>query len=300
MNFVTIDFETANSSRASICSIGLAKYENGKLVQTLETFINPEDEFDYYNIEIHGITEEMVKDAPTFIDYYPLLSDFIEHHTVLAHYAAFDMSVLRHACNKYSLDYPLFKYSCTYQLSKKLLPNELNYKLNSLAAKYQYEFTHHDALEDAKACGHVLLKLFEETNTNSFIDLLSLADLSLGEHFSDRYRPSQTKFYKSSRMDITTTVTEFNQNHVLFNKTVTFTGTLKSMVRKEAAQKVVDLGGIYGNGVTKNTAFLVVGDYDLTQFGAGFLSSKMKKASQLKEQGQNIEIVGEQEFLKML
>ncbi|MEV9639156.1 exonuclease domain-containing protein [Mammaliicoccus sciuri] len=300
MDFITLDFETANASRDSVCAIGLVKYKDGNIVETLETLINPEDDFDYYNIEIHGITKEMVEDAPTFNEYYPRFCEFIENQIVLAHYATFDMSVLRYACEKYLLNYPTFKYSCTYQLSKKLLPNELNYKLKTLASKFNYDFEHHDALEDAKACGHILLRLFKETNTTEFDDLLSKADLLMGEHSIDNYRPSKTKSYRASLTDITPGVTEFDSNHVLFNKSVTFTGSLKSLVRKEAAQKVVDLGGTYGNGVTKATDFLIVGDYDLTQFGDGFLSSKMKKANLLKEQGQDIEIVDEREFLMMI
>lgn len=302
MDFITLDFETANASRDSVCAIGLAKYENGLLVDTLETLIDPEDYFDEYNTYIHGITEEMVEDAPTFSNFYPILKEFIEDKLLIAHFASFDMSVLRHACDKYAIDYPTFKYSCTYQLSKKIIPGAINYKLNTLAEKYGIEFEHHDALDDAKACGDLLVNLFNEVQTNDFNDLLEKADLHLGEIFPGGYRGSRTRkqSFASSLSEITTDKTEFDKNHPFYHQTLVFTGALKSMIRKEAAQKVVDLGAKCGNSVTKTTNFLIIGDYDLKQYGNGFKSSKMKRAEQLLNDGQAIEIVGEREFLKMI
>ncbi|MHA6261552.1 exonuclease domain-containing protein [Sporosarcina sp. CAU 1771] len=300
MDFITIDFETANSSRDSVCAIGLAKYKNGLLVDTLETLIDPEDYFDGYNTYIHGITKDMVIDAPTFLEFYPILQDFIENEMLIAHFAAFDMSVLRHACEKYNLPYPTFTYSCTYQLSKKIIPGEINYKLKTLANKYNFEFQHHDALEDAKACGYVLLSLFKEADTKSFETLLKLANLNIGKHSPNSYRSSSTKNVYRPGAEITTTKTNFDEEHPFYNQLLVFTGTLQSMVRNEAAQRVVDLGANFGNNVTKSTTFLIIGDQDLQKFGEGFKSSKMKKAESLKNQGKDIEIVGEQEFLKML
>ena len=66
-DFIAIDFETANSSMGSACSMGLAFVLNNEIVDTKYYLIQPPLlEFDISNIEIHGITAEMVKDAPTF------------------------------------------------------------------------------------------------------------------------------------------------------------------------------------------------------------------------------------------
>ena len=56
---LAIDFETANASRSSACSIGYALIENGEIIKNEEVLINPEEYFDPFNISIHGITEEM-------------------------------------------------------------------------------------------------------------------------------------------------------------------------------------------------------------------------------------------------
>ncbi|MCS1384789.1 3'-5' exoribonuclease [Lysinibacillus sp. CD3-6] len=299
MNFTTIDFETANSYRGSVCAIGIAKFRNGEIVDKFETLINPNDYFDQYNIEIHGITEEMVRNAPTFSEYFPTLKSLIQDETLVAHYAAFDMSVLRHACDGNSLEYPNFKHTCTYQISKKVWPGLLNYKLNTLANNCNFTFNHHNALEDAIACGKILIQLFKDSNTSTFDELFKITNLIVGQHFAGGYKPSITKSIISQNR-ISTTNINFDVNHPFYNKTVVFTGTLQSMVRNDAAQMVVDLGGKFSNTVNNTTSFLVVGNQDLSKFKDGIKSSKMKKVESLINSGQEIEIVGEQEFLLML
>ena len=60
LSFVALDVETANCDRASICQIGLAVYENGKLSDEWSTYVDPKDYFDYVNISIHGINASTV------------------------------------------------------------------------------------------------------------------------------------------------------------------------------------------------------------------------------------------------
>ena len=68
--FVTIDFETANADLASICQVGIVTFEQGKVVETWGSLVNPQDYFDWINVDIHGIDENTVKDAPTFQQIY--------------------------------------------------------------------------------------------------------------------------------------------------------------------------------------------------------------------------------------
>ena len=66
MNFIALDVETANADMASICQIGIARYAEGKLVEEWSSLIDPEDYFDFINVDIHGITEDDVVGCPTF------------------------------------------------------------------------------------------------------------------------------------------------------------------------------------------------------------------------------------------
>ena len=65
LTFNAIDVETANADRASICQIGLVHIQDGKIQDQWKTLINPEDWFDPWNIEIHGIDEAAVSGSPT-------------------------------------------------------------------------------------------------------------------------------------------------------------------------------------------------------------------------------------------
>ena len=64
--FVAIDFETANADLASICQVGIVTFEYGQAIETWGSLVNPQDNFDWINVDIHGIDENAVKDAPTF------------------------------------------------------------------------------------------------------------------------------------------------------------------------------------------------------------------------------------------
>jgi DNA polymerase-3 subunit epsilon len=64
MDFVALDVETANADCSSICQIGIAGFKGGRLNEEWSTLVNPEEDFDPFNVLIHGITKEMVEDSP--------------------------------------------------------------------------------------------------------------------------------------------------------------------------------------------------------------------------------------------
>ena len=101
LDFTAIDFETANSSSASACAVGLARVRDGRVVASQGWLIQPppgHDRFFELNIGIHGIRPEDVTDAKTWTGQLADLSDFIGDDVLVAHNAGFDMAVLRRAC----------------------------------------------------------------------------------------------------------------------------------------------------------------------------------------------------------
>ena len=85
MNFVAIDIETANADFSSICQIGVASYRNGDLHEEWETYIDPEDYFDGFNVSIHGIDKPMVKGALTFSDVAEQLYNYLDNRVAVCH-----------------------------------------------------------------------------------------------------------------------------------------------------------------------------------------------------------------------
>ncbi len=103
MNFAALDVETANADMSSICQIGIAKYAEGQLIKEWSSLIDPEDYFDYINIDIHGITEEAVKDSPTFPEIINTLNLLLKN-TICASHTHFDRVSVGRALAKYDLE----------------------------------------------------------------------------------------------------------------------------------------------------------------------------------------------------
>jgi len=180
MNFVAIDFETANSSRSSVCSLAAVTVENGKIVRSAYSLIRPPVmKFDYRNIQIHGINPEDVMNKPTFNQLWARICPHLENKIVIAHNAAFDISVLRCILQEYSIPLPKFKHACTVQIAKKTWPGGENYKLDTLAKKFQIDFEHHNALHDARACAQIAILAGQELQADNFLHLMHMLKLTI-------------------------------------------------------------------------------------------------------------------------
>lgn len=306
MHYFVIDFETANSSRTSACALGIVEIDNGNILNTWDYLINPEEDFDGFNISIHGISPDMVEDKPTFPEIWNDVKEILTNQIIIAHNASFDMSVLRHVLNKYHIGYPNFKYSCTRILSKKTWPSLVNYKLDTIAKLLDIDFIHHQACEDALATSKVFEKILYVNSINDFEVLHDTLKVKYGELYSNSYKPCEVKSSSYSikeyikPKDIIPESDSFDINHVLYNKGIAFTGTLTSMPRKDAAQYAVNKGAFYCNTVTKKTNYLVIGIQDYSKFADGEKSSKLKKAEELINKGQDLEIIDENEFLNLI
>jgi DNA polymerase-3 subunit epsilon len=176
MNFTSIDFETANYSRVSICAAGLAIFENGTLVESPYWLVRPPKGKGWFRedfTEIHGLTNLDVLDAPEFPAIAPeLLARLARSDLVIAHNAAFDLDHLRDTLDHFDLPRPQFDYLCTCNLARRVWPELPSHSLNTLAAHIGYAFNHHHAQSDAEAAGRVLLAMMQHMNANTPRELL--------------------------------------------------------------------------------------------------------------------------------
>lgn len=302
MNFVTIDFETATSERNSPCEIGLTFVENNQIKDVKSWLIKPScyPYFDNFNMSIHGITPNDVKDALEFNELWNEIKPLIERQFLIAHNAGFDMSVLRKTLDSYKISYPELQYSCSYIFSKKVWEGLPAYDLKTLCRHNQIPLVHHRAGNDSEAAAKLALKAFEIAEVASIDDFPSKLKTTIGQLYDGGYKSSETKRqYKPRRIEeIVGDSTKHNPESSFYGRTVVFTGSLMSMPRKDAQQLIADIGGINGKGVTKTTDFLIVGQQDYRVVGDSGMSSKQKKAVKLIEGGSELEILPEEEFLK--
>ncbi|MBS4040477.1 MAG: 3'-5' exoribonuclease [Flavobacteriales bacterium] len=283
MKFLAIDVETANSDMASICQIGFVIYENGQIKKEWSSLINPEDYFDYWNISIHNIKEEDVINSPKFTEIYEFIKHHLENYICVCH-THFDRVSINRTCEKYGLPTIKNNWIDTAKVSRRCWEEFANkgYGLANVCKKLNYNFNHHDALEDAKASAHILLSAIKEKgNTiDDWIIRLNKPFLADSKNYSD----SISK--------------DGNPDGSLFGEVLVFTGSLQ-ISRIEASALASEIGCKVVNGVTKQTTLLVVGDQDLSKLGGKEKSSKHIKAEELKKNGHNIRILKESDFIAL-
>lgn len=160
VSFTAIDFETANSSSASACSVGLVKVAEGRVVDEAHWLIKPppgHDEFNEWNVRIHGITPGDVADAPGWAELLPELRAFTGDDWLVAHNAGFDMSVIQGATTAVGRSIPDYRYLCSLQVARRTYHLD-SYRLPVAAMAAGFEdFRHHDALDDSRACAAIMV-----------------------------------------------------------------------------------------------------------------------------------------------
>lgn len=165
--FVVFDVETTGLSALDgdrIIEIAGVKIKNLKAVEEFSTFINPRRDVPIEAQNIHGITNEMIQDAPSSEDYLPKIIDFIGGACLVGHNISFDLKFL---CYELSLAgrklHPATPAVDTLKMARKLIPYLSNYRLghlaNSLGVKVN---TTHRALDDVKLTSSVLIHLLQK------------------------------------------------------------------------------------------------------------------------------------------
>lgn len=156
-NFAAIDFETANNSRSSVCSVGVVIVRDGEIVDTFYSLIQPEPNYyNYWCSQVHGLCCDDTDDAPIFPEVWAQIEPLIEGLPLVAHNRPFDEGCLRAAFRTYQMDYPEYEFLDTLAASRCALPELENHQLHIVAAACGYQLkNHHHALADAEACAWI-------------------------------------------------------------------------------------------------------------------------------------------------
>lgn len=156
--YIAFDVETPNYANNRMSAIGVTVVENGEIVGTYDTLVNPETYFDSFNVRLTGITPEMVTDKPAFPQLWRELEPLFDSGMLVAHNAPFDLSVLAKCLRAYCIEWrSRVPYVCTCQMSRRLLPRLPDHKLSTLCAYLDLELDHHRAGSDSMACGEILV-----------------------------------------------------------------------------------------------------------------------------------------------
>lgn len=299
MSIVAIDFETATSDRDSACEIGLTLVDDGKITFSESWLICPPcyPRFDYFNTRIHGITSKMVAYSPTFDEIWSDIRPYFKDRTIVAHNAAFDIGVLRDMLKTYKIDIPDNPYLCTYRLARKVWPDLGKYGLKTMIQHLSLEGgRHHRAAYDSHACAEVLIHAMKLVHASSVEELSRTTDTSIR---------SVTQYGHDATTTTKREIPEGNPilykpSHSFYGKNIVFSGTLESMSRAHAWQRVADIGARITERIDENTNILVLGQNDATGITKGGITSKHQHALRLIQKGQHIQLMPESEFLGTL
>jgi DNA polymerase-3 subunit epsilon len=156
MNFVAIDFETANYAQNSACAVGLVKVVGDKIIDKAVHLIKPPTR-EFVFTYVHGLRWNDVASADDFGKLWPTLAPFLKGAEFLAaHNASFDKGVLRASCSSYGIPTPSLPFRCTVQISRRTW-NIYPTKLPDVCQRLGIDLNHHDPLSDAMACAQIIL-----------------------------------------------------------------------------------------------------------------------------------------------
>lgn len=195
LDFVAIDWETANGFRQSPCSVGLVRVRDGEVVETLSSLMRPPERYGYFtpaNTAIHGLRAEDVADAPQFEDLWPEMLRWIGDLPLVAHNAAFDIGVIQTATRSVGTHCPSLQFGCTLVLAREHY-HLTSYTLDKVAkaARVRLE-RHHEAAADALAAAQILLTIAEEVRATTLDGTFGAHGITLGTLDGPVLRPCRT------------------------------------------------------------------------------------------------------------
>ncbi len=238
-----------------------------ELEQSKEKFALQKFKLDPFIVKLTGITDEMLIGAPNNEDAVNAFFEFARDCQIWAYNAGFDSKFLN--CHT-DIHQPL---KDIIPLAKQTFPNLPNYKLSTVAKHLNISTDGaHRAIADCLMSKEILV-----------------AGLKNKAKFPDDYQNSSFR---------TTDYTP-SENGLFYGKTIVFTGSLITMTRDRAADHASKYGFKIGATVTKKTDILVVGTQDISHLAGHEKSSKHRKAEELIEQGLKIQILIEDDFIKI-
>jgi DNA polymerase-3 subunit epsilon len=276
-DFVVVDVETACSRVSSICQIGIVGFQGGVPVFEFETLIDPRDEFDDFNVSIHGITDRHVRGRPHFGQLHSEIDKHLAGRVTVAH-SAFDRGALSAACLKHGKPEIGTQWVDSVLVARRAWPELGSHKLNMLTQHLGIPHSHHDALSDARATGMVVVRALDITG-------LTLKELS---------QPSRRSPRSSGPV-----ARPGGAAGPLSGHCVVMTGDFTAP-KATMADMISSAGGAVTSTVSRKTTMLILGAQDPTTFAGKDKSAKHLKALELVAAGQPLQILSEGELRSMI
>lgn len=185
LDYVAIDFETANTYANSACSVGLVRFVEGKEVARFYSLIHPAKMYfiPEWTETIHHISYADVRNKPQFPEVWdtfvvPFLAQ-VPGLPLVAHNAGFDMNVIRSCMDYYGMPVPELCYFDSLKVAQKTWPELDCHRLTYLGEKFLIDYNAHEALDDARTCGKIISLAAKAQKATDVEGLLAACGLEL-------------------------------------------------------------------------------------------------------------------------
>ncbi len=187
LDYIAIDFETANQYRNSACSVGLVRFIDGQEVDSCYSLIHPAKMYfiPEWTEQIHHISYNDVRNKPYFPEIWnTMVMPFINKTPgipLVAHNGnMFDMPVIKSCCEYFGMPLPDFEYFDSLIIARRTWPEMRTHQLTALGKYFGIEYLAHDALEDSRTCGQLIKIAADKWGVNSVEDLLKACRTQVG------------------------------------------------------------------------------------------------------------------------
>ncbi len=327
MDFVAIDFETANGRADSACQLAAVVVQASEIVAEHCWLIRPpRGYFSPRNIEIHGIRPKDVADAPNMEQVWESLAAIVDGQVLVAHNARFDLGVLIDSLAAFDVACPELEFTCTRLLARCAWPGRSRYGLKPLGSWLGIEFQHHDALEDARCCAQIAIaieKLCEENDLQALEQRLRItrgcyrqgqltSPRRLGRRkqgwsessggSGDRWGfPSPRARRTGGAVDPSVVIAAAAGSRPLAGKYIFMLGSLRGLDSQKTIQLLTQLGASCQSQINSQTDYVVACGTSLDQASQLVCSSLAREESEpTRDKAAGIRLLSERQFLALL
>ncbi|AOM83148.1 PolC-type DNA polymerase III [Salisediminibacterium beveridgei] len=214
--YVVFDVETTGLSAVynTIIELAAVKVKDGEVIDRFESFANPHEALSPTIIDLTGITDDMVADAPEAEEVLKQFKDWCADDILVAHNASFDMAFLDAGYQKAGLSKATNPVIDTLELGRMLYPSFKNYRLNTLCKKFNIELVaHHRAIYDAEATGHLLWKMVKDAAEKGITTHGELNEQSSPDDYK-KQRPNHCTIYAKNANGLKNLYQLISKSHI--------------------------------------------------------------------------------------
>lgn len=316
MHFTALAIKTANETPSSLCALEIVIVKQGRIIKQKNWFFRPtEMRFEPSQKRQYQIHPIDVIDAPDFSCMWPEIKPYLDNEIIICHHSAHLWFILCQVLDRLILPYPNCYFICTMMLGRCIYPNFHSRKLSDLCTYSGIAYNPQEPSDSATACAQLFLRMAKVCHADDCEEVLRNLHSSWGiitphqitwpsfepdklqtsgkdeESFSIHSVPQYKKASNASA-----SVPHFQ----LRGQVVCLTGSLESMTRVRAVKYLNQLGASYSSSVTAKTTVVITNVANPELLPREHLTSKLRKALMLIDQGHPITIMNESTFLSFI